>query len=67
MFEYEKLKQIRENVEEINRKKLTNFSEKSAKKLSAAISKYDYGDSTEAQKLLQKFKNGPIGRLDQTD
>ena len=63
----EKLKQIRENVEEINRKKLTNFSEKSAKKLSAAISKYDYGDSTEAQKLLQKFKNGPIGRLDQTD
>lgn len=63
----EKLKQIRENVEEINRKKLTEFSEKSAKKLSAAISKYDYGDSTEAQKLLQKFKNGPIGRLDQTD
>lgn len=63
----EKLKQIRENVEEINRKKLTDFSEKSAKKLSAAISKYDYGDSTEAQKLLHKFKNGPIGRLDQTD
>ena len=63
----EKLKQIRENVEEINRKKLTDFSEKSAKKLSAAISNYDYGDSTEAQKLLQKFKNGPIGRLDQTD
>lgn len=63
----EKLKQIRENVEEINRKKLTDFSEKSAKKLSAAISNYDYGDSTEAQKLLQKFKNGPIGNLDQAD
>lgn len=57
-LEKERLELVEKNKIESNRQKALDFAESEKERLASAVSKYSYGDSSEARKMIDKLNAG---------